>query len=207
MINHPITNATKTAKITALLRVVPPLLESWRARSLLSASHPRSRPRLQHLEPVPERIIIGRVRLEPVSVLRLSYEEGARIAAPGYAIVSAYGGAEGIGYGEGRGTATGRIEGDVVWSNYPRRRSDGQMLPNARGLITTADGGAILFELRGRTIFGDDGLGRQNLVGWFESDHESHRWLNDVVCIAEGMIGAEGMELRVYAGIHDMPAG
>ena len=74
-------------------------------------------------------------------MLRLSYEEGARIAAPGYAIVSAYGGDEGIGYGEGRGTATGRIEGDVVWSNYPRRRSDGQMLPNARGLITTADGG------------------------------------------------------------------
>lgn len=81
------------------------------------------------------------------------------------------------------------------------------MLPNARGLITTADGAAILFELRGRTIFGDDGVGRQNLVGWFESDHENHRWLNDVVCIAEGMIGAEGMELRVYAGIHDMPAG
>ena len=127
-------------------------------------------------------------------MFRLSYEEDARIAAPGYAIVSAYGGDEGIGYGEGRGTATGRIEGDVVWSNYPRRRSDGQMLPNARGLITTADGGTILFELRGRTIFGDDGLGRQNLVGWFESDHESHRWLNDVVCIAEGMIGAEGME-------------
>jgi hypothetical protein len=151
--------------------------------------------------------IIGRVRLEPVSVFRLSYEEDARIAAPGYAIVSAYGGDEGIGYGEGRGTATGGIEGDVVWSNYPRRRSDGQMLPNARGLITTADGGAILFELRGRTIFGDDGLGRQNLVGWFESDHESYRWLNDVVCIAEGMIGAEGMEIRVYAGIHDMPAG
>jgi hypothetical protein len=129
--------------------------------------------------------IIGRVRLEPVSVFRLSYEEDARIAAPGYAIVSAYGGDEGIGYGEGRGTATGRIEGDVVWSNYPRRRSDGQMLPNARGLITTADGGDPVRASR-RTIFGDDGLGRQNLVGWFESDHESHRWLNDVVCIPEG---------------------
>jgi len=169
-------------------------------------------PRAFEFPPAPESLgtqpsIIGRVRLEPVSVFRLSYEADARVAAPGYAIVSAYDGDEGIGYGEGRGTATGRIEGDVVWSNYPRRRSDGQMLPNARGLITTADGAAILFELRGRTIFGDDGLGRQNLVGWFESDHASHRWLNDVVCIAEGVIGAEGMELRVYAGIHDMPAG
>lgn len=120
--------------------------------------------------------------------------------------MSAYGGDEGIGYGEGHGTATGRIEGAVVWSNYPRRRSDGRMLPNARGLITTSDGASILFELRGRTIFGDDGLGRQNLVGWFESDHERYRWLNDVVCIAEGMIHTEGMEIRVYAGIHDMPA-
>ena len=147
------------------------------------------------------------MRLELLSVFRWSYEEGARVPAPGYAIVSAYGGDEGIGYGEGRGTATGRIEGDVVWSNYPRRRSDGQMLPNARGLITTSDGAAILFELRGRTIFGDDGVGRQNLVGWFESDDERYRWLNDVVCIAEGMIGTEGMEIHVYAGVHELPAG
>jgi Protein of unknown function (DUF3237) len=151
--------------------------------------------------------IIAGVRLEPVSVFRWSYEEDARVAAPGYAIVSAYGGDEGIGYGEGRGTATGRVEGSVVWSNYPRRRSDGRMLPNTRGLITTPDGAAIMFELRGRTVFGDDGLGRQNLVGWFESDHESYRWLNDVVCIAEGTIGAEGMEIHVYAGIHDLPGG
>lgn len=147
------------------------------------------------------------MRLELLSIFRWTYEEDTRVAAPGYAIVSAYGGEEGIGYGEGRGTATGRVEGDVVWSNYPRRRSDGRMLPNARGLITTPDGASILFEFRGRTIFGDDGLGRQNVVGWFETDHESYRWLNDLVCIAEGLIGADGMEVRVYAGIHEMPAG
>ena len=150
--------------------------------------------------------IIGNVHLEPVSVFRWSYDERGRVAPPGYALVSAYEGDEGIGYGEGLGAATGRIQGEVVWSNYPRRRSDGRMLPNARGLITTSDGGSILFELRGRTIFGADGLGRQNLVGWFESDHERYLWLNDVVCIAEGMIGDGGMEIRVYAGIHDMPA-
>ena len=49
--------------------------------------------------------------------------------------------------------------------------------------------------------------GRQNLVGWFESDDERYRWLNDVVCIAEGMIGTEGMEIHVYAGVHELPAG
>jgi hypothetical protein len=62
------------------------------------------------------------VRLEPLSVFRWSYDEDGRVKA-GYTIVSAY-----------------RIEGTVVWSNYPRRRTDGRMLPNLRGLITTNDG-------------------------------------------------------------------
>ena len=55
----------------------------------------------------------------------------------------------------------------------------------------TTDGASILFELRGRTVFEGDAPGRQNLVGWLESDHESYSWLNDVVCIAEGRIDAE----------------
>ena len=40
----------------------------------------------------------------------------------------------------------------------------------------------------------------------FESDHESYRWLNDLVCIAEGGISATGpdMVINVYAGIHEM---
>jgi hypothetical protein len=146
------------------------------------------------------------VRLEPLSVFRWSYDEDVRVAAPGYAIVSVYGSEEGIGYGEGRGTATGRIEGTVVWSNYPRRRTDGRMLPNAPGLITTHDGASILFELRGRTIFEGDQPGRQSPVGWLESDHESYRWLNDVVCIAEGQIGAGGMEIHLSVGINELPA-
>jgi hypothetical protein len=81
------------------------------------------------------------------------------------------------------------------------------MLPNLRGLITTYDGASILVELRGRTIFeGDEG--RQNLVGWFESDHDSYRWLNDLVCIAEGLISATTgeMVINVDAGIHELQA-
>jgi len=73
--------------------------------------------------------------------------------------------------------------------------------------FTTHDGASILAELRGRTIFkGDEG--RQNVVGWFESDHGSYRWLNDLVCIAEGLIsGTTGeMVIDVYAGIHKMQA-
>jgi hypothetical protein len=78
------------------------------------------------------------------------------------------------------------------------------MLPDVRGLIRTDDGASIVFELRGRTSFGDDGIGRQNLVGWFEAEDERYRWLNDVVCIAEGVIGDNGMRLLVYAGVHEL---
>jgi hypothetical protein len=78
------------------------------------------------------------------------------------------------------------------------------MLPDVRGLIRTDDGASIVFELRGRTSFGDDGIGRQNLVGWFEAEDERYRWLNDVVCIAEGVIDDDGMRLLVYAGVHEL---
>ena len=145
------------------------------------------------------------MRLELLSVFHWGYDDAGRIPGPGYVVVNPYDGAEGIGYGEGRGTATGRVEGSVVWSNYPRRRSDGRMLPDVRGLITTAEGASILFELRGRTVFDRDEPGRQNLVGWLESDHEGYRWLNDLVCVAEGRIGAGGIELHLHAAVHELP--
>ena len=134
-----------------------------------------------------------------------SYDVDVRVPAPGYALVSPYGGEEGAAYGEGRGTASGLIVGSVVWSNYPRRRSDGRMLPDVRGLITTDDGASIVFEFRGRTIFADgEPSGQQNLVGWFEADDDRYRWLNDLVCIAEGRIVDERMHLRVYSGVHEL---
>jgi hypothetical protein len=45
---------------------------------------------------------------------------------------------------------------------------------------------------------------RQNLVGWFEADDERYRWLNDIVCIAEGRIADDGMHIRVYSGVHEL---
>ena len=145
------------------------------------------------------------VRLEPLCSFDWSYDEDVRLPAPGYALVSPYGSDEGIAYGEGRGTASGLVAGSVVWSNYPHRRSDGRMLPNVRGLITTDDGATIVFEFRGRTIFVEgDPSGRQNLVGWFEADDQRYRWLNDTVCIAEGRILDDGMHIRVFSGVHEL---
>jgi hypothetical protein len=149
--------------------------------------------------------IVARVRLEPLCTFDWTYDEDVRLPAPGYVMVSPYDGKEGGAYGEGRGSCAGRIAGTVVWSNFPHRRSDGRMLPDARGLITTDDGASILFELRGRTVFAEgEPAGRQHLVGWFEAEDERYLWLNDTVCIAEGRIDDDGMHIRVYAGVHDL---
>ena len=106
--------------------------------------------------------------------------------------VSPFADESGLGWGIGTGTASGeRLAGTVQWSNHPRGRSDGVMLPSARGVITTPEGAEVVFELTGRTVFVPQGtgtVGRQLLLTLFEADSDDYRWLNDTVCIAEGAI-------------------
>jgi hypothetical protein len=109
------------------------------------------------------------------SVFRRSYDEDGRVGADGTPSLARTGARRRLLTAKGPWNRHRPLRGTVVWSNYPRRRADGRMLPNVRGLITTQDGASILFEFRGRMIFGGDEPGRQNLVGWFESDHESYR--------------------------------
>jgi hypothetical protein len=79
------------------------------------------------------------MKLERVCEMRWAYREGFDLVKP-------YGGEEGLGYGEGGGTVTGeRLAGTVRWANHPRRRSDGRMLPNGGGVLTTTDGARLPF--------------------------------------------------------------
>jgi len=148
------------------------------------------------------------MRLEELCAFEWRYdEEDGRVPDGGFVLIRPYGGEEGSGYGEGAGTVTGRIKGRVVWSNHPHRRSDGRMMPDTHGLILTDDGARIVFELRGRTVFNEDrSRGGQTFVGSFESDDDNYCWLNDVMCIAEGVIHPEPnvIEIRVYAGINEL---
>lgn len=149
------------------------------------------------------------MRLENLCTFKWRYDdEGRRVPDDGFVLILPYGGEEGSGYGEGDGRVSGeRIEGTVVWSNHPHRRSDGRMMPDAHGLIVTHDGARIVFELRGRTVFNDDrSRGGQTFVGSFESDDERYAWLNDVMCIAEGVIHPESnvIEIRVYFGVNEL---
>ena len=79
------------------------------------------------------------MRLGKLCTFELSYDADVRVKAPGYELVSAYDSDEGIAYGEGRGRASGGIEGSVVFS-----------------------------------------------------------------CIAEGLIGDDGMRIDVYHGVNDL---
>jgi hypothetical protein len=81
------------------------------------------------------------------------------------------------------------------------------MLPDVHGLIVTDDDARVLFELRGRAVFNEEGTrGGQNLVGSFEAEDERYAWLNDSVCIAEGTILTDPyrIETHVYAGINEL---
>ena len=117
-------------------------------------------------------------------------------------LVQPYGGEEGSAYGEGDGTVTGdSLRGTARWSNHPHRRSDGSMLPNTRGVIETPDGARVIFDLEGRTIWSKDGnTGGQNLAVTFEAEDERYRWLNNVLCVGEGVVDAEKM--RAYIGVY-----
>jgi hypothetical protein len=124
----------------------------------------------------------------------------------GFTLVRPYGSEEGSGYGEGDGEVSGpRLSGSVRWVNHPHRRSDGTMLPDVHGLITTGDGAAILFALSGRTGFVGDS-GTQLLAVTFESDAEPYRWLNSTMHVLEGVISAETLVMRakVYTLVHEL---
>jgi hypothetical protein len=75
------------------------------------------------------------------------------------------------------------------------------MLPNTRGVIETPDGARVIFDLVGRTIWSEDGnTGGQNLAITFEAEDERYRWLNNVLCLGEGVVDTEKM--RAYIGVY-----
>lgn len=99
-----------------------------------------------------------------------------------------FGGSEGQGYGSGIGTVKGdRLEGRLRWSNTPRRRSDGVLLPDTDGLIQTEDGARIFFSIRGYSLAKDTPTSRVLLSSiTFATDDPRYSWLNTSFGIQDG---------------------
>ena len=141
------------------------------------------------------------MRLEPLCEVELGYTSE-------FILVQPYGGEEGSGYGEGEGTLSGeRLSGTVRWVNHPHRRNDSAMLPDTHGIIRTPDDATILFSFQGRTMWSEDGSkGGQALRVLFESDHDRYKWLNEVLCVLEGVIDPERlvMQARAYVCVNEL---
>lgn len=142
------------------------------------------------------------MRLEPLFDMELDYAGGFFVLAP-------YGGTEGSGYGSGGGRVTGeRLSGSVRWSNHPRRREDGVLLPDAHGVIETDDGGRVLFHLSGYStpVEGQEAMRGILSPATFATDDERYKWLNDVVAVGEGVIDFRTLELRLryYATVNEL---
>lgn len=123
------------------------------------------------------------MRLEPFCMMRMRYSESSW-----HQLFSD--GGEWLGYGQGDGTVTGELEGQVTWSNYPRRREDGVWMPNLRGCIKIAPGRDVLVSVHGQSITEQGDEPRRAILGRVElaTEDAAYRWLNTSFLVGEGEI-------------------
>lgn len=100
---------------------------------------------------------------------------------------------EALGFGQGDGTVSGEIEGELVWANYPRRRQDGVWTPNLRGVISARDGNKLLLSIHGQSVEERAAGHRRAILARVEltTEAEPYRWLNTCFLVGEGEIDEE----------------
>lgn len=122
------------------------------------------------------------MRLEPFYRVTFTTPESWNVTREGGS------GAEGQSFLIAEGRAEGRLSARYRAANYPRRRVDGALEPEFRGVLETDDGAAVLFHWEGLASLTDSGM--RQLVGMIQhvSDDERYRWLNDRACAVEGEV-------------------
>jgi hypothetical protein len=122
------------------------------------------------------------MRLEPLYRVRFATPETWSVELTGPD------GTEEQGFLIAEGRSEGRLSARFRAANYPRKRVDGTLLPDFRGVLETDDGATILFSWHG---FARPPKGEaRELVGSVShvSDDPRYRWLNDVVCPLAGEV-------------------
>jgi uncharacterized protein DUF3237 len=97
-------------------------------------------------------------------------------------------GTEGRSFLIAEGRAEGRLSARYRGANFPRRRADGALEPEFRGVLETDDGASILFHWEGLAALEPSGMRHLLGVMQHESDDDRYRWLNDRVCAVEGEV-------------------
>src|SRR5215203_1355625 len=75
--------------------------------------------------------------------------------------VAADSGIEGRSFLLAEGRSTGLLSARYRAANFPRKRADGALVPEFRGVLETDDGGAILFEWQGLAGVAHSGMRRR----------------------------------------------
>jgi uncharacterized protein DUF3237 len=122
------------------------------------------------------------MRLEPLYRARFSTPRHWSVDLTGT------GGTEGQNFLLTEGRCEGRIAATWRGANYPRRRTDGTVMPDFRGVLETDDGATILFAWHG---YGHGaGAGTSRLVGSMThiTDDERYQWLNDAFSAVAGEV-------------------
>ena len=94
----------------------------------------------------------------------------------------------------GEGRCEGRVSGTFAGVNRAHRRADGSFEPDYQAVIETDDGCAIIWHLTG---YGWPSEGRVVASIKHLCDDERYRWLNDVLCAANGVVRRRDVVLDV----------
>ncbi len=121
------------------------------------------------------------MRLEPLYRCTFAPTESWHVELAGA------GGTEGQGFLFVEGRAEGRLIGHLRAANYPRRRTDGTVTPDFRGVLETDDGATVLFAWRGYGVAAEVG---SRLLGSIThlSDDGRYHWLNQVTGVLAGEV-------------------
>jgi hypothetical protein len=97
-------------------------------------------------------------------------------------------GTEGRSFFIAEGRAEGRLSARLRAANYPRRRVDGVLTPDFRGVLETDDGASVLFSWRGYVRTGSSQM--RELMGSIThvTEDERYRWLNDRIGAVVGEV-------------------
>jgi Protein of unknown function (DUF3237) len=140
------------------------------------------------------------MRVEPLYRVTFTTPESWSVTREGMS------GTEGRSFLIAEGRAEGRLSARYRAANFPRRRVDGALEPEFRGVLETDDGATILFHWEGLATLTDAGMRRLLGMAQHVTDDERYRWLNDRVCGVEGEVRPrpDGSGFDVMLEVHEM---
>ncbi len=123
------------------------------------------------------------MRLEPLYRATFATPESWSVQLSGSALD---GGSEAQSFLIAEGRTSGQVSARLRAANYPRRRVDGVLLPDFRGVLEVDDGAVVMFSWHGITARPVDGMRRLTGTLTHLSDDPRYARLNDVVCTCSG---------------------